>query len=144
MTIRSAATAASASLGLLAAACVAAQSAGDAARVETVALAQLAAEPEQWRGQTVRTCGSSFQGRVADGEWQLSTGVAGRHPTGIRVLGCGGAAPARDADGCLSGRIARRDGRIEPTAEGQPRVVSSATISSEWYLHAQCTAAPGG
>lgn len=115
--------------------------AGAPPRDETVPLLTLAKDPEAWRGREVRTCGPTFQGHPAEGEWQLSMPRSGgRHLAGIYVLGCAEAAPEPDLNGCVSGRIARRDGSIEPTQEGQAVTVSSDTISYDWYLHAQCRA----
>lgn len=108
---------------------------------ETVPIRRLAADPEEWRGREVRTCGPSFRGDRAKGEWQLSLPRAsGYHPAIVRILGCAGVKPARDSNGCVSGRIARRDGSIRPTREGEERTISSAIVSYDWYLHAQCPA----
>lgn len=106
---------------------------------ETVPLLTLALDPEAWRGREVRTCGPTFQGHPAENMWQLSM-PHGRHGAGILVPGCAGAAPKRDSKGCVSGRIARRDGSIEPTREGEPQTISSAMISHDWFLHPQCRA----
>lgn len=109
--------------------------AGDATIVPLPLLAQTIAE---FRGQTLRSCGPIFQ-RVPDGraEWTLATQVPGsRHPAGVRVLPCGRSAPRVDASGCITGTIARSDGST--TLEGAPGTVSSAALSSVWFLHEQC------
>lgn len=108
---------------------------------ETVPLVSLARDPEAWRGREVRTCGPEFSGDSKEGVWELARPkVSGYHPAIVRVVGCAGVAPVRDSGGCLSGRVARRNGSIEPVAEGEPQVVSSAIMSYDWYLHAQCPA----
>jgi len=110
-------------------------------RGETVPLVSLARDPEAWRGREVRTCGPEFHGDSKEGVWELARpSVSGYHPAIVRVLGCADAAPARDSGGCVSGRIARRDGSIEPLEDGEPRVISSDIVSYDWYLHAQCPA----
>jgi hypothetical protein len=110
---------------------------------ETVRLLVLAVNPERYGGRIVRTCGPSFraapEGRA---EWTLTTSMAGsRHPAGIRILSCG-SQPRPDRNGCITGRIARRDGSAAP--EGEADVVSSAAISSVWFLHAGCGARSAG
>jgi hypothetical protein len=108
---------------------------------ETVPLLTLAKDPEAWRGREVRTCGPDFRGDRKQGVWELSrSSVSGYHPAIVRILGCGKSAPKRDRNGCVVGRIARRDGSIEPLREGEPRIVSSAIVSYDWYLHARCPA----
>lgn len=121
------------------AAAVACVSAGAPTLDETVPLLTLARDPEAWRGREVRTCSPAFRNYPEQGEWLLSL-PNGQHSAGIRVLGCAGAAPAPDSNGCVAGRIARRDGSVKPLLEGEIYTVSSATISYIWYLHAQCPA----
>ena len=110
----------------------------------TVPLVQLATNIEDYRGQTVRTCGRRLVRTDGQRVWQLSVPRAfGHHPAGVLVLPCGELRPPAGDESCVTGRVARRDGSTEPTQEGQLRIVSSAVINHNWYLHAQCTPAAG-
>jgi hypothetical protein len=109
--------------------------------VPTVPLVQIATGIEEYRGQMVRICGPRSTRLDGGRAWQLSVPRAfGHHAAGVVILGCPQLAAAGGEETCVTGRIARRDGSIEPDREGRLRVVSSAAISEEWFLHAQCPA----
>jgi hypothetical protein len=109
--------------------------------VETVPLIDLATHMQDYRGRVVRTCGPSFSEDLPGREWTLAIPRAfGHHPAGVRILGCNSAAPAPDGGTCVTGRVARRDGSIAPYRDGEVRIVSSAAISGNWFMHSACPA----
>ncbi len=107
--------------------------------IETVDLIELATNIESYRGRTIRTCGASFERGRPDDDWYLAQ-PAGRHAARIIVLPCGESRPIIDRRNCITGRIARRDGSLQPLVEGEERWVSSSTMSFTWLLHPQCPA----
>lgn len=108
------------------------------AQVERIQLLELAANIEAYRGRSVRTCAPRTSRLNEPLEWQLTgPGRRARHPGGVLVVACDrNWSPAPNGT-CVTGRVARRDGSIEPLREGESRIVSSATIDYTWYLHAQ-------
>jgi hypothetical protein len=104
----------------------------------------LARNIADFRGRTVRTCGPELQaGRGPNGEvayWSmLARDPISRHNniySGVHIAPCGGERRPVDADGCVTGRIAREDGSLEAPVDviiGSHRIVSF-----EWILHPQC------
>jgi hypothetical protein len=108
-----------------------------------VPLVELATNIEAYRGQVVRTCGPRLIRPEGDEAWQLTIPRAfGHHPAGVRILGCPMAQLSND-ESCVTGRVARRDGSTEEFRDGEARAVSSAVISSDWFVHAQCPSGAG-
>lgn len=107
--------------------------------VSTVPLLTLARSIERYRGQTVRTCGSSLSPLTASKVGELSA-PHGRHGVGVHVRACREMKRVRGRRTCLTGRIARPDGSLRPLQPGEPISVSSRIIDYEWYLHQQCPA----
>lgn len=114
-----------------------------ASLVPAVPLHVLARTIADFRGRTVRTCGSQLQpawgasGEVAN--WRLSV----RDPTGpyhfpaiVILPSCNGERPRMERGGCITGRIAREDGSLDdPDVE----IIGSHQIMNyEWWLHPQC------
>jgi hypothetical protein len=111
--------------------------------VPTIPLHVLARNIGDFRGRTVRTCGPELEAaRRPDGEvayWIMSArDPISRHNniySGVHIASCA-ARPPVDADGCVTGRVAREDGSLEAPADviiGSHRIVSF-----EWILHPQC------
>lgn len=104
---------------------------------EQVPLLTLAGNIEEFRGRVVRTCAPRLTKLKEPLEWQMSAPF-GRHGVGVRVLSCRKLEPVENGQACVTGRIARRNGSLEPLREGEPRVVTSSMISHTWYLHQRC------
>jgi hypothetical protein len=131
-------------LGALLAACTPKQprSATDSI-TPTVPLHVLARTIADYKGRTVRTCGTKLQAaRGTDGK--VAYGIlsardpASRHnlQASVHVASCGGERPRLDPGGCVTGRVAREDGSLdEPDAV---LVSSHAVVDNEWRLHPQC------
>jgi hypothetical protein len=111
--------------------------------VPTIPLHVLARTIGDYRGRTVRTCGTDLQasqganGRVNYGILSASD-PASRHnlQASVHVASCGGERPRLDPGGCVTGRVAREDGSLrEPDAV---MVSSHAVVDNEWRLHPQC------
>lgn len=109
------------------------------AQVETVQLVDLASNMEAYRGRSVRTCAPRISRLNEPLEWQLTgPGRTVRHGAGVLVVACDRNWSPAPHGSCVTGRVARRDGSIEPLKEGESIIVSSDTIDYTWYLHAQC------
>jgi hypothetical protein len=109
----------------------------------TVPLHDLARTIGDYKGRTVRTCGTELQAiRGTDGT--VAYGIlsardpASRHnlQASVHIASCGGQSPRLDPAGCITGRVAREDGSLqEPDAV---MVSSHAVVDNEWILHPQC------
>lgn len=137
-------------LGLSVVSLTACLSSGPASRVETMDVRDYAKTPGAYRGRVIRVCGE----RIAHGERPLSSGVlvpsgrltspifGGRHNAEVNVLSCAGAQVQLDDQGCVTGRIALRDGTLEVDPEALH--VSSPGGTDPWFMHIQCRSAEEG
>lgn len=107
-----------------------------------IAAGQLARQIESFKGRNVRTCGQlvPFEGSGPELWAVLSIKDPHRHGASVNVVPCPGVRPRLDANGCIAGRIAYRDGTLDETRQTGAIVMSSAITSYVWYLHAQCPA----
>jgi|GEM_PF-2950879 len=115
-----------------------------ASAVETVPLHVLARNIGDYRGQIVRTCGGRPSPvRSPDGEireWELRvTDPTSEHrfTAFVIVPSCNGQMP-RLVDGCVTGRVAREDGSLDPPTSMS--VISHFIGSDEWWIHPPCSA----
>ncbi len=104
----------------------------------TIDMVQLIQHIRSYRDRTVRTCGTRLV--YSENAWDLQrpSGLS-YHSAHMRIVACG-ARPVLDGDGCVTGRIARRDGSVSldgPEGEG---IMTSEVIDYTWYLHEQCGA----
>jgi hypothetical protein len=111
--------------------------------VPTIPLHVLARTIADYRGRTVRTCGSELQA-IPGTEGKVAYAIlsardpASRHnlQASVHIATCAGERPRLDPGGCVIGRIAREDGSLqEPDAV---MVSSHAVVDNEWFLHPQC------
>ena len=129
-------------IGAIAAGCTAEPLEPASGSIETVPLHILARNIASYRGQTVRTCGREIEpARYSNGEiiyWRLSVidpTSPYRFPARVIIPSCNGERP-RLRGGCISGRVAREDGSLDPP---ESVVIGSHEIMShEWWLHPQC------
>ena len=107
------------------------------AEIPTIDLVELIGNIESLRGQTVRTCG---EGVLQNGPvWELVRPI-GRHGARLLINPCEGR-PVRDAEGCIAGRIARRDGSLElnqAVDDTSIAVAADNLANYGWFLHEQC------
>jgi hypothetical protein len=90
-------------------------------------------------GRTVRVCGPLVE---YEGEWAVQAvpepGEVYFHGyPAVLVVPCGGEPPRLDRDGCITGRIAARDGAL--TLPPTRRVVrDDSPVDRDWFIHPQC------
>jgi hypothetical protein len=109
----------------------------------TVPLHVLARTIADYKGRTVRTCGTKLQaargtdGKVAYGILSARDPASRRdRQASVHIASCGGERPRLDPGGCVTGRVAREDGSLQ---EPDTVMVSShAVVNNEWILHPQC------
>jgi hypothetical protein len=96
---------------------------------------------EKYRGQTVRICGRLSS--LGDGIWSIET-IENPEPfywhgrPAVFVVACADQDPKLDSDGCLTGRVALKDGSIEIPQNSQ--VVRDFTPRNpDWFVHPQCS-----
>jgi hypothetical protein len=97
----------------------------------TIGLVDLIRNAESYRGQTVRTCAQRLE--PGDSVWHLIL-PQGRHGARLLVVPSGDR-PVLDRDGCIVGRIARRDGSIGLGPPGEPGIVADDIADYTWFLH---------
>lgn len=97
----------------------------------TIGLVALIENVESYRGQIVRTCGQRIE--PGDSAWHLILPL-GRHGARLLVISSG-ERPILDANGCIVGRIARRDGSTSSGPPGEPGVVADDIVDYTWFLH---------
>ena len=90
-------------------------------------------------GQTVRVCGRLTQ---YEGDWAVqhvpAPGETYFHGyPAVLVKGCGATAPRLDPGGCITGRVAARDGGLTLPA-ARVVVADDSPIDRDWLLHPQC------
>jgi len=127
-------------VGMAAMGCASVRASQPVQTIDAVTMARdLVDNAQTYRGRMIRVCGAATFERWRDSEWILAMPRAsGYHPAEVHVLSCGQVRPRRDSEGCITGRIARRDGSLTPLAPDEPRIVSSSIVSYEWFLHARC------
>jgi|SRR5215217_127612 len=94
---------------------------------------------ERYKGQMVRVCG-----RVVDTQFGVAVEYVPRpgdfffHGSpAVLIVPCGSARPSPDADNCILGRVAARDGSVTPP----PRTsTDDRPVDRDWFLHPQCPA----
>jgi hypothetical protein len=95
-------------------------------------------------GQTVRVCGRLTR---IEHDWAVQhMPAAGEtyfhgYPA-VLVKGCGAAPPRLDRGGCITGRVAARDGGLTLPA-ARTVVADDSPIDRDWLLHPQCRVARG-
>ena len=100
---------------------------------------RLVSEPDEFKGRIIRACAGRIEPLDARHSIMMSVDDPYPHGANVRVMNCGETPPTLDAQGCLRGRIARRDGSVDgPTPAGELNYTTSAIQSGVWYLHAQC------
>jgi hypothetical protein len=105
----------------------------------SIGIAKLIPRIEDFRGRSVRACGSELQQEPGSRRWDLLVPrVVGYHPARLRVIPCAAETPRLDGSGCLAGRIAREDGSTDPIPPDRERIVSSEIYDHDWFLHASC------
>jgi hypothetical protein len=109
------------------------------AEIPTLAVENYEYGIRRFVGQSVRVCGRIMR---YESEWGVQrVGEAGEiyfhTPPTVLIVPCGAAPPRLDSDGCITGRVAARDGRLELPA---PRTVlqDDSPVDREWFLHPQC------
>lgn len=108
----------------------------------TIALEQLMPQIERYRGRTVRTCGQ-LDGPRPDRTWIITSlkqpeeyNTHGRART--LVMPCANTPPRLDLEGCISGRVAQKDGSLNYPPG--PITIEDGSNSLYWHLHPQCPA----
>ena len=136
------ATLASSIVSIAAAGLVACQAGGRAGptRGETHSVEYLAFNIERHKGQTIRTCGSLV---AQGGQWRVEAEPSAQLGTlhgrpAVLIASCPNGAPSLDADRCISGRVARRDGSLS-YPPGRSVAVDDVPTNYEWLLHARCS-----
>lgn len=98
---------------------------------QTVGLVDLVRNAQSYRGRTIRTCGQRLV--PGDSVWHLILPL-GRHGARLLVVPSHDR-PSLDRNGCITGRIARRDGSTGLGEPGEPGVVADDIVDYTWFLH---------
>lgn len=102
-----------------------------------VTVAELALNLGDYKGRTVRVCGSDFR-HQQDGRLVLEAPV-GRHVARVYAISCTGEAQPLRQNGCFVGRIALQDGTDLSAAQQDLEVlVQDDYVSETWFFHPQC------
>jgi hypothetical protein len=110
-----------------------------AADVPTLAIENHEYGVRRYVGRTVRVCGRLTRYETDWGiERVTEPGEFYFHglPT-VLIVPCGAEPPRLDSDGCITGRVAARDGRLELPAR-RTVLQDDSPVDREWFLHPQC------